>query len=161
MNTFQKSVAVVVGVVGVIFVVGSSYLSSLVTIEGKVRIEVNNQSILAEVSDTPRTRTQGLSGRDSLGINEGMLFVFDGPGSYGFWMKDMEFSIDIVWISGNEIVGISEYVPVPARDYEGREVLETYYPPEPVDRVLELSAGRVRLLRANVGDELRIQRFGR
>ena len=43
-------------------------------------------------------RVLGLSGREKLDENEGLLFIFDSPGIYPFWMKDMNFPIDIVWI---------------------------------------------------------------
>jgi len=61
-------------------------------------VEVANQKIKVDVVYTPETRAQGLSGRESLAENEGMLFVFDTPSDYPFWMKDMNFSIDMIWI---------------------------------------------------------------
>jgi uncharacterized membrane protein (UPF0127 family) len=57
-----------------------------------------------EVADTQKSRELGLSGRKSMGNDEGLLFVFDTPGRYGFWMKDMKFPLDIVWINDNGIV---------------------------------------------------------
>ena len=57
--------------------------------------------VCASVADTPEARQQGLSGRAGLGESEGMLFVFPKDGEYAFWMKDMRFSIDILWLSGN------------------------------------------------------------
>lgn len=60
--------------------------------------------VYAEVADTLPARERGLSGRNGLGADEGLLFVFDKPGRYGFWMKDMLFPIDIIWISENGIV---------------------------------------------------------
>jgi uncharacterized membrane protein (UPF0127 family) len=70
-------------------------------------------------------------------------------------MKDMKFPIDIVWINGDKIVGFEENVqPMPgARDSD----LKIYYPPAPVNKVLELKAGRVELLRAGVGDTVKIR----
>ena len=61
-------------------------------------VEVAHQKIKVDVVYTPETRAQGLSGRESLAENAGMLFVFDNPSDYSFWMKDMNFSIDIIWI---------------------------------------------------------------
>jgi len=54
-----------------------------------------------EVVDTIETRTQGLSGRESLTEGTGMLFVFDEPGTHGIWMKDMNFAIDVLWLNEN------------------------------------------------------------
>jgi uncharacterized membrane protein (UPF0127 family) len=60
--------------------------------------------IYAEVVDTPASREQGLSGRSELKDDEGMLFIFEHPGKYGFWMKDMTFPIDIIWINQDGVV---------------------------------------------------------
>jgi hypothetical protein len=69
-----------------------------------VTITTPNGAIVAEVVDTKSSRELGLSGRDSMRNNEGMLFVFDYPGRYGFWMKDMNFPLDIIWINQNGYV---------------------------------------------------------
>jgi uncharacterized membrane protein (UPF0127 family) len=58
----------------------------------------------AELANTRASRELGLSGRASMGDNEGLLFAFDKPGRYGFWMKDMQFPLDIIWINENGIV---------------------------------------------------------
>ena len=60
-------------------------------------IELAGSTFRAEVMDTYSKRLQGLSGRDQLGEREAMLFVFDHDDKHCFWMKDMKFSIDIVW----------------------------------------------------------------
>ena len=67
-------------------------------------------------------------------------------------MKDMKFPIDIVWINGNKIVGFSEDVrPQPDSSIFG---LKSYYPPEAVDRVLEVGAGIVQKYGIQVGDSV-------
>ena len=60
--------------------------------EGK-RIHIN-----VEIADTPALRSQGLSGREDIGDYQGMLFVFNENGSYSFWMKDMNFPLDLIYI---------------------------------------------------------------
>jgi|JI6StandDraft_1071083.scaffolds.fasta_scaffold04623_10 uncharacterized membrane protein (UPF0127 family) len=57
-----------------------------------------------EVADTEAARTKGLSGRTSLPEGRAMLFVFDPPRLACFWMKDMRFSIDIVWLDAQKRV---------------------------------------------------------
>src|SRR5690349_20381775 len=64
-----------------------------------VIIEGTPEPIFVSLADTDATREQGLSGALGLGTTEGMLFLFDYPGRPAFWMKDMLFSIDIIWIS--------------------------------------------------------------
>lgn len=61
-------------------------------------------ALTAEVVNTKSARALGLSGRTRMADNEGMLFIFDTPGKYGFWMKDMLFALDIVWINNNGVV---------------------------------------------------------
>lgn len=131
------------------------YLNRLAAIEKKSEIKINNQIIIAEVVKDAKEREQGLSGRADIGINEGMLFLFDKEGRHGFWMKGMRFPIDIIWINGMKIVGIEENLePEPGvSDSE----LKVYYPPEPVDKALELKAGRAAILRAKPGDVVKIR----
>jgi len=62
-------------------------------------VHIAGQDIKVDLALTEAQREQGLSGRQSLNENEGMLFVFDSPGNYPFWMKDMNFPIDIIWLS--------------------------------------------------------------
>lgn len=52
-----------------------------------------------EVADNGFEREKGLTYRTSMNQDEGMLFVFDESGKYGFWAKDMNFPIDIVWLN--------------------------------------------------------------
>ncbi len=63
-----------------------------------VPLVVGDEEFAVEVVDTPLSRAQGLGGREGLATSTGMLFVFEEPDSYSFWMKDMVFPIDIIWI---------------------------------------------------------------
>lgn len=68
----------------------------------------NGPIISILVADTDQQREQGLSGHAPLSDREGMLFFFDTPGRPAFWMKDMLFSLDIIWISSDwRVVDIS------------------------------------------------------
>lgn len=104
--------------------------------EASARITVGGAEFAVEVADTAYRRMQGLSGREALAEGRGMLFLFDTPGAPGFWMKDMKFPIDIVWISGGRVLGVEANVS--PDDAPSRTV---YYPPAPVDRALEIPAG--------------------
>ena len=47
--------------------------------------------------------------RETLPENQGMLFVFESEGKYGFWMRNMNFPIDIIWIDkNNKVVDIAK-----------------------------------------------------
>ena len=67
-------------------------------------ILMSHGALEVEVADTRASRELGLSGREKMGDNEGLMFVFDEPGRYGFWMKDMKFPLDIIWINQNGVV---------------------------------------------------------
>lgn len=60
--------------------------------------KINNKTISLIIADTSESRELGLGGRTSLGEDEAMLFVFDIPDRYEFWMKDMKIPIDIIWL---------------------------------------------------------------
>lgn len=106
---------------------------------GAATVTVGDIAIRAEVAETPAARERGLSGRSGLGEGEGMLFRFTTPDIYVFWMKDMRFPIDIIWISGDRVADITENALPPAAG-----ALPQYYPKFPVDAVLEVRAGFAR-----------------
>ena len=96
-------------------------------------IEVTLDTV--EIADTPEERAQGLSGRTSIPDDHGMLFVFPEAGSYGFWMKDMQTSIDIIWLSDDgEVLRVNANVSPDTYP-------DSFYPPRPVRYVLETRAG--------------------
>lgn len=116
-------------------------------------IKVGERDFKVWVADTPASRTKGLSGKAFMSEDEGMFFIFDSTGDYGFWMKGMLFPIDIVWIKGDKVAGFSESVqPEPGKTIFG---LKSYHPPEPIDRVLELNAGMVAKYGLKVGDVIK------
>ena len=72
-------------------------------------VKINDLIINVDLAKTPEQHTKGLSIKNTLNENEGMLFIFDAPKEHSFWMKDMKFPIDIIWISSdNKIVHIEK-----------------------------------------------------
>ena len=67
-------------------------------------IILDGRTLSVSIADTELSRAQGLSGRTGLAENEGMLFVFGEDGEYGFWMKDMHYSLDILWLNDKKEV---------------------------------------------------------
>ncbi|MFH0804319.1 MAG: DUF192 domain-containing protein [Candidatus Zambryskibacteria bacterium] len=65
-------------------------------------LKINEVTLNVEVASTDVERERGLSGKEGLKENEGMLFEFDREGNYGIWMRDMNFPIDIAWLDKNK-----------------------------------------------------------
>jgi uncharacterized membrane protein (UPF0127 family) len=61
-------------------------------------VKIAGKILKVDLALTPEAQEQGLSGREKLKEDEGMLFVFNYTEQYPFWMKDMNFAIDIIWI---------------------------------------------------------------
>ncbi|MBI5732809.1 DUF192 domain-containing protein [Candidatus Jorgensenbacteria bacterium] len=114
------------------------------------KVKIKNQVFLVEVAVTPKQRERGLSGRKSLGENRGMLFLFGQPGVYHFWMKDMLFPLDFVWMKGNTIVQLNANIPPPK---VGEAPVELS-PKAPIDKVLEVNSGTIQKLDIVVGDKV-------
>ena len=111
---------------------------------GEVQLEV-------EVVDSLEGRRQGLSGRKDIGEGVvGLFMVFDESGYHAIWMKDMHFSIDIVWISEEgSVVHIERGV---APDTYPR----IFEPSRPARYVLETERGFVEVYGFSVGDRVTI-----
>lgn len=108
----------------------------------------NDITITAEIANTPDKRANGLSGKDALPVNTGMLFIFDEKGYYAFWMKDMNFPLDIIWLDDQfSIIDMKEYVSpdtFPMR----------FSPVSPAKYVLEANAGFAEGNNLAVGDTI-------
>lgn len=102
---------------------------------------VNTTTIKLEIADSQKEWSKGLSGRDSLESNSGMLFIFDKHDIRpSFWMKDMHFAIDIIWINDGKIVDITKEAPYPADETPDYQ-LPLYTPSQAIDYVLEVNSG--------------------
>ncbi len=110
-------------------------------------VRLAGQVIHAEIADTPRTRARGLGGREELVEGEGMLFVFGSPAPYAFWMKDMRFPIDILWLDeAGRVVDIREQVPPESYPAAFTSRAKALY-------VLELPAGFSERFDVEIGSE--------
>ncbi|NUM25312.1 MAG: DUF192 domain-containing protein [Candidatus Buchananbacteria bacterium] len=113
----------------------------------KGTVALNGNRVKVEIASTPQQWAQGLSNRDGLKQNNGLLFVYPDYLYRNFWMKDMKFEIDIIWIAENKIVGIEKNVPLPTT-----VPIPTYRSPKPVNYVLEVTAGYADQHHLQIGD---------
>ena len=108
---------------------------------GQPIVTIGGASFVVEVADTQAAQQQGLSGRELLDEGTGMLFVFEEERHLSFWMKEMNFPLDMVWVDAScKVVDISRDVPIPE---PGQTLagLPTYGPETPAKYVLEINAG--------------------
>jgi uncharacterized membrane protein (UPF0127 family) len=114
----------------------------------QTHVSIGQYTYTLDTADTDFLRERGLSYRQKIDPYTGMLFVFEKPGVYQFWMKDMNFPIDIVWLDTDKKVVYIEHSLSP----------ETYPhafgPHTPVRWVVELPAGAVEQGSLSVGDIL-------
>ncbi len=112
--------------------------SSIVMLDG-VNVHV-------DLATTPAEQEQGLGGRTGLAANQGMLFIFPQDGEYAFWMKDMQFPIDIIWLdhTGTVMYIVPNLAPA--------TYPKAFGPSDPSRYVLEVPAGFVAAHGVNVGD---------
>lgn len=101
----------------------------------RTTLSIGGQELQVEIANTSQKRSRGLCCRDSLAENHGMLFVYDQPGDYRFWMKDTRIPLDMFWInSSKQIVHIE-------RDVQPSSYPIAYGTKEPAQYVLETNAG--------------------
>ncbi len=113
------------------------------------KVSINNIDILVEVVDTAETRRLGLSYREELDKNAGMLFDMQTRAMTSFWMKEMKFSLDIIWIDGDTIMNISKNLP-PAGSQPGISYSSEFL----IDYVLEVDGGFCEENNINIGDKV-------
>lgn len=111
-------------------------------------IELDEKRFTFEAAVTEKDRGRGLGGRGGLCQACAMLFVFEKPGRHAFWMKDMRFPIDIVWLFGDRVVFVAAGV---SPSFPG--ILN---PAVIADRVVEFNAGVAE--NVDVGEIVRFSR---
>jgi uncharacterized protein len=144
MTTLLLAVTMLLGMIGGAPPPGPSPVASQVTQSPlplqTAEITVGGVPLTVELAYLPADRSLGLGYREGLAPGTGMLFLFEGPAPRSFWMRGMQFCIDIVWIENSVIQGAAESVcPEPAGTADAD--LASYVSPVPVTYVLEVPAG--------------------
>ncbi|PIR99220.1 hypothetical protein COT87_00595 [Candidatus Collierbacteria bacterium CG10_big_fil_rev_8_21_14_0_10_44_9] len=115
----------------------------------KQSAKLKDLDITIELAKNSSQWEKGLSNRADLGDTDGMLFVFPQYHIPVFWMKDMKFPLDIIWIASGKVVDITYDVKV-----ETVDKLPTYSPLVPVNMILETRAGWAAENNIVLGDQL-------
>lgn len=120
------------------------------------KMMVGSTQVSVEVADTAQKRSKGLSEVSFLAEDSGMLFVFPKADRYKFWMKQMRFPLDMVWINGDSVVDLLENVPPPTLGTPDDQ-LKIYSPISEIDKVLEVNGGFVNLHGVKIGDKVSLE----
>lgn len=137
----ELAIALTILTLSIAGLVFSTHSQSPIVIIDEARFEV-------QLADTVAERRQGLSGQDALENDEGMLFVFEEKGKHGFWMKDMKFSIDIIWIDENlTVIHLEEGVSPDTFP-------ESFAPSVDAHYVLEVYTGQAEAQGIDLGDRV-------
>ena len=116
----------------------------------KIPLYIKQIEIRVEVAKTPEQRTVGLMGRDHLGKDEGMFFIFETEDFHSFWMKDTRIPLSIAFIDKDgKIVRITDMKPL---------TLESHPPPKRILYALEMNKGWFLAHGIKVGDILRFSK---
>ncbi len=142
-------------IVGTGMVLSQNYLKEgrISLFKKSTTVTINDHKFEVMVSDSQKEREIGLSKTQSLSQNQGMIFIFEKPDYYYFWMKNMKFPIDIIFINNDKIVTIKEN----AKPLKGDESPIIYAPTEPSNKVLEISAGLAEKYKLRNGDKVAIE----
>jgi hypothetical protein len=128
------------------------------TVPYNTPVTVGSTELCTQVVSSTENMQKGLSGKSSMEDSQGMIFDFTGFGSKtipSFWMKDMQFDLDLIWIKDKKIIAITKNVPAPKDQTQKQESnLTNYSPPSPVSYVLEVNSGWSEKNNLTVGDQV-------
>lgn len=153
----MKQARLVLGVfvLGIALIVASSgpgnYLTCQVIYREDMKVRTDSKALKAEVADSLAEQGKGLGGRDCIDEDQAMLFILDRTGQHAFWMKDMKFPIDIIWLSEDKRV-VQIQANISPDSYP-----QTFKNDKPAKYVLELKAGQASRLGLAEGSTLRFQ----
>ncbi len=132
-------------IASLVFVAISIIIFAIWLQKDRINLTIENNTLVVEIATTSQEKEKGLCCRDSLAQNAGMLFIYDKPGIYSFWMKDTRIPLDMYWInSQKEIVYIE-------RNVQPDSFPKKFGPQIPVQYILETNAGYASKYNIQVG----------
>lgn len=152
LNFIKENMRLLVGVAVVIFV--GILLISFILSKQTTKVLVNDQAFRVVVAKSEKEKQIGLSKTGGINENQGMLFVFDTSDYHSFWMKEMKFPIDIIYINGDKVTTVIENAKPPT---DASENLDIYQPENKSDKVLEINAGLAKKYNIKKGTIIKIE----
>lgn len=110
---------------------------------------INKKKVYLEVADNDYKRTKGLMNHSELNYQQGMLFIFDDINQVYFWMKNVNYPLDMVFLKNNQIVNIYSGVPTCKN-----QVCPLYPSVYPVNKVIELKSGFCKKYNVKIGQKV-------
>lgn len=147
----KETLRLLIGLFVVLFIV-VLFVTLMIT-RKSTTVSVNDQTIKVMVADSDEERSNGLSGKNRLNDNQGMLFIFDKADYYSFWMNKMKFSIDIIYIKDNKVTTVIENAKAPSSTNDN---LEIFKPTIESDKILEINSGLAKKYGIKEGTEIKI-----
>jgi uncharacterized membrane protein (UPF0127 family) len=130
------------------FIAGAAYVVMEPQLRPHVTVRLGDGVFLARVAKTAEAREKGLGEVTGLRDNEAMLFVFDTDDKWSMWMKDVEYPIDIVWLSHEKkVVYIVKNAPPESYPYE------SFTSKQDARYVVEFPAGTVNKKTITIGKQ--------
>jgi uncharacterized membrane protein (UPF0127 family) len=142
---------IAIGIAGYYTLVRQGEPGPTMLLSERATVTIGSARFTAEVARSDEDRVRGLSGRARLDAGRGMLFIFETAEIRSFWMKDMNFPIDIIWISGGKVADITRDLPAPKGS-----IPAAAQPAIPSETVLEVNSGEAQANGIRVGDIVEI-----
>ena len=117
-----------------------------------IKVNIKGDVYTLLIADSVEEQSKGLSGLESLDEDKGMIFIFNTPDFYGFWMKDTLIHLDMIWLDENKKVVYIKYNAQPESYFETPPAV--YTPTTKALYVVELNAGQSERVGLNVGDTI-------
>lgn len=146
----------VIGLVAVAFTLKSSPINSDTCPEsnmyhsryGVALTTTSKQKYDLEFATTPAQQELGLSARPCMPQKSAMIFLFPTDDKFGIWMKQMKFTIDVVWLDKDKKVVSIE------KNMQPDSYPKVFYPASDARYVIELNSGQADKLNIQSGQEL-------
>lgn len=148
----QKITIIIVWLI-IVFLIWIVFYNKSISGTSTPEICINNTCFDIEIADTPQERQLWLMYREQLPELSGMLFIFEKPGQYNFWMKNTLISLDMIWIDNqNKIVDIKQATPCTT------DPCPTYNPQWSSSYVLELNIWISKKYKIKIWDTVKIKK---
>ena len=135
--------AVIVGIAGIYSIPQESKLETVEFPRGMVMVD--DVALEVQIADAEPRRVRGLMFQEQVPYDQGMIFVFQKPGTYSLWMLNMQFALDMIWFDENgRVVHIEQDVP-PCKTALEIAACQSIIPDEAATYILEVSAGFVKM----------------